>query len=61
MVSEKLKLYRECVSKGLKGKKFETREKRWAAFCVLSKLCSGRAKTPEEAISLCKAKHPELY
>lgn len=47
------KEYAQCVGQGLKGKQF-TKEERKLEFCTLSKLCSGKAKTREEAERICR-------
>lgn len=48
--------YRGCMSDGLKrelkGKKMAKEERR-QTFCELAKVCSGKAKTREEARELC--------
>lgn len=46
------KEYARCVGQGLKGKKL-SKEERKLEFCALSKLCSGKAKTREEALTIC--------
>jgi len=45
--------YRACISKGLKGKTGLSKEERKLLFCTQSKLCSGKAQTKEEALTLC--------
>lgn len=57
--SEKLEAYRNCLSSKMKGRKFETREERWANFCVNAKLCSGKVKDTKEAKKMCLEAHPE--
>lgn len=51
------KEYAQCVGKGLRGKQF-TKEERKLEFCTLSKLCSGKAKTREEALTICSQPKP---
>ena len=46
------KHFNECISAGLKGKKF-TKEERRLEFCVLAKLCSQKSKNREEAKHIC--------
>lgn len=44
--------YRNCVGAGLKGKTLG-KEERKLEFCIISKLCSQKAKDREEAKKLC--------
>ncbi len=44
--------FNKCVGDGMRGKTL-TREERKLGFCSFSKLCSGKAKTQDEAIALC--------
>ena len=44
--------YRNCVGEGLRGKTLG-KEERKQEFCIISKLCSQRAKDREEAKKLC--------
>ena len=44
--------YNACVSRGLKGKKFEPGQRK-TEFCILAKLCSGKSKTREDAKLVC--------
>lgn len=46
------KEYAQCVGQGLRGKQFSKEERR-LEFCILSKLCSGKSKTREEAKFIC--------
>ena len=46
------KEYSRCVGDMLHGKKL-SKEERQVEFCASSKLCSGKAKTREEALALC--------
>jgi hypothetical protein len=55
----KLTDYRGCVSAGLKGKKFPNVIERRKAFCILTKLCSKKAKDEKEALELCLKKNPK--
>lgn len=48
------KQYNECVGEGLRGKKFSPGERR-KEFCVLSKTCSRKASSREEAERMCEA------
>jgi len=59
--SERLEAYRNCIAGKLKGKQFPTREERFKHFAVSAKLCSGKAKTEEEAIKAVKEKHPTWF
>lgn len=56
--------YRSCISKGLTGKKFD-KEQRKLEFCIVSKLCSSKAKDRKEAEHLCslpkEPKPPKLH
>jgi len=44
--------YNSCMSPYIKGKE-KTKEERRADFCIGAKVCSGKAKSPEEAKVLC--------
>ena len=44
--------YTSCVGQGMRGKQLSKPE-RQLEFCVVSKLCSKKAGTREEAIRLC--------
>jgi len=44
--------YNACVSEGLKGKKLG-KEERQQEFCIVAKLCSGKAQNRAEADALC--------
>lgn len=44
--------YQNCVAKGLRGKTLDKEERR-LEFCIVSKLCSSKAKDREEAKYLC--------
>lgn len=46
------KEYNQCVGGHLKGKKLN-KEERKVAFCVASKICSGKASTEDEARAIC--------
>ncbi len=48
--------YNSCMSPFIKGKD-KTKEERQMGFCVGAKLCSGKAKTEEEARVICNAPH----
>jgi len=48
----KREVYNACVSKGLKGKTLG-KEERQQEFCIVAKLCSGKAQSREEANALC--------
>jgi len=58
-MTDKLQVYRQCMSEKMTGQKFETREDRWREFCVQAKICSSKAKDREEGIKLCKEVHPD--
>ena len=58
-MSEKLKTYRDCLSGQMKGRRFETKEGRFFAFCTAAKLCSKKAKDKKEAEEQCLKLHPE--
>lgn len=47
------KTYNECVGQGLRGKKFAPGERK-REFCVLSKTCSGKASSREQATEMCE-------
>ena len=49
--------YNNCLSKGLAGKTFTPAERR-LEFCVVSKLCSSKSKTREEALTVCRQPKP---
>lgn len=44
--------YNACISSGLKGKQLG-KEERKLEFCIVSKLCSGKARNREEATLIC--------
>ncbi|MDD5229702.1 MAG: hypothetical protein PHC43_00075 [Candidatus Marinimicrobia bacterium] len=46
--------YNACMSPYIRGKD-KTKEERQMGFCVGAKLCSGKAKTEDEAIQICAA------
>jgi hypothetical protein len=48
--------YNACMSPYIRGKD-KTKEERQRGFCVGAKVCSGKAKTEEEAAVLCNAPH----
>lgn len=48
--------YNACMSPFIKGKD-KTKEERRLGFCIGAKLCSGKAKTEEEARTICNAPH----
>lgn len=45
--------YNACVASGLRGKKF-SKEERELEFCVMAKTCSGKVKTRDEALEVCR-------
>lgn len=45
--------YRSCMAENLKGKKGLTKEERQSLFCISSRICSGKAKSREEAKVMC--------
>jgi hypothetical protein len=45
-------IYNACIGDAMRGRKL-TREQREAAFCVASKVCSGKAKSEDEAAKIC--------
>jgi len=47
------KAYNKCVGEGLKGRKLSKVERK-QEFCVLSKTCSSKAKSRDEALELCR-------
>lgn len=49
--------YNTCVASGLKGKKLD-KAARQLEFCVVSKLCSKKAGSREEAIEICNQPKP---
>ncbi len=49
--------YTSCVGSGMKGKSL-TREERQMEFCIVSKLCSGKAKGRDEAKVICSQPKP---
>ena len=52
--------YNACVSDGLKGKKLG-KEERQQEFCIVAKLCSGKAQSRDEAKAICsQPKEPKL-
>ena len=48
--------YNSCMSPYIRGKD-KTKEERQMGFCVGAKLCSGKAKTEEEARTICNQPH----
>lgn len=50
--------YRNCIAKDLKGKKLD-KEARKLEFCIVSKLCSGKASNREDAQRICLLPKPE--
>ena len=44
--------YNACIGNAMRGRKL-TREERKAAFCAASKVCSGKAKSQDEAKKIC--------
>lgn len=50
--------YNSCVAKGMTGKKFSGDERK-LEFCVVAKTCSGKAKSRDDAVRLCKEPKPE--
>lgn len=44
--------YNSCVATGLRGKKLNAEQRR-LEFCIVAKLCSGKAKDREEAKLVC--------
>ena len=48
--------YNSCMSPFIRGKD-KTKEERQTGFCVGAKLCSGKAKTEEEARTICNQPH----
>jgi len=50
--------YNQCVGDGLRGKQL-SKEDRKRLFCVLSKTCSGKAQTQEEANEMCENAPPK--
>ncbi|MDD5220289.1 MAG: hypothetical protein PHV11_06970 [Candidatus Bipolaricaulis sp.] len=46
--------YNACMSPYIRGKE-KTKEERRLGFCIGAKVCSGKAKTEEEARTLCNA------
>lgn len=53
--------YRSCMKEQLSKIKPANKLERKKAFCQFAKLCSGKVKTTDEAIALCKQKHPDWY
>lgn len=51
--------YRACMAQGLKGKRGLSKSERQLLFCAQSRLCSGKAKTDEEAAQLCSNTIPK--
>ena len=49
--------YNKCMSPWIKGTGI-AKEERKMRFCTGAKICSGKAKTEEEAIALCKLPKP---
>ena len=50
--------YNTCVGDGLRGKQLD-KEARKREFCIVSKLCSSKAKTREEANEMCENAPPK--
>lgn len=49
--------YRSCIARGMSGKQF-TKDERKLEFCILAKKCSNKAKTREEALTICSQPKP---
>lgn len=49
--------YNSCLATGLRGKTLG-KEERKTEFCVVSKVCSKKASTREEALRLCSLPKP---
>lgn len=45
--------FNSCISKGMAGKKFSKGERK-IEFCTLAKLCSGKSKSRDEALEICR-------
>jgi len=45
--------YNACVGAGMKGKQLD-KEQRKLEFCIVAKTCSGKAKSRDEAMAMCK-------
>jgi len=56
-----LQEYRNCMKEHLSKIKPANKLERKKAFCAFAKLCSGKVKTADEAIALCKQNHPDWY
>jgi len=50
--------YSSCVGAGLKGKKMDAPTRKME-FCIVSKMCSGKAGNRDEAARLCSLPKPE--
>lgn len=44
--------YNSCIAQGMSGLRVTPQERR-TKFCVTAKMCSGKAKSEEEALALC--------
>jgi len=49
--------YNACVANGLRGKEL-TKDERKLEFCVVAKVCSGKANNREEALTICSQPKP---
>jgi hypothetical protein len=49
--------YNSCIANGLRGKKLG-KEERKLEFCIISKTCSGKARSREEAARVCSLPKP---
>jgi hypothetical protein len=55
------KQYTSCMASGLKGKQMDKNERK-TEFCILSKTCSGKASSREQARVLCaQPKAPKVH
>lgn len=50
--------YNSCVARGMSGKHL-TGDERKLEFCTVAKLCSGKSKSREEAVRMCKEPKPD--
>jgi len=49
--------YNACIGKAIRGKKL-TKEERKLEFCIVSKLCSGKTSSRDEAQRICSLPKP---
>jgi len=49
--------FNACIAQGMRGKQL-TKEERAKEFCITAKMCSGKAKSRDDAIRICSMPKP---